>query len=87
MDCAVIAPGSVPRRPGDRIKTDRRDAENLAEYFAAGLRTECFVPDPDGEAARDLVRSRANLGADLHQPPVTIRDHQRHPVQLSLIHI
>jgi len=37
VDCAIIAPGSIPRRNGDRIKTDRRDARKLAEYFAAGL--------------------------------------------------
>ena len=61
-----MAPGSRPRRPGDRIQTDRRDAENWAEYFAAGRWTECFGPDPDGESARGRVRSRA----DRHRPQV-----------------
>ena len=51
VDCAVIAPGSVPRRPGDRIKTDIRDSEGKPEYFAAGLLTECFVPDRQFEAS------------------------------------
>ena len=43
--CEVIAPSSVPRRAGDRIKTDRRDAEKLARYYAAGLLTVIDVPD------------------------------------------
>jgi len=42
VDCVIIAPGSIPWRNGDRIKTDRRDARKLAEYFAAGLLTEMF---------------------------------------------
>ena len=61
VDCEVIAPGSMPRRTSDRIKTDRRDATKLAEYFAAGLLTTCFVPDEQWESARNLVRSRADL--------------------------
>ena len=70
VDCEVIAPGSMPRRTGDRIKTDRRDAKKLAEYFAAGLLTACFVPDQQWESARNLVRSRADLVAELHRPKV-----------------
>ncbi len=67
VDCAVIAPGSIPRRSGDRIKTDRRDARKLAEYFAAGLLTECFIPDREVESARNLVRSRAGMMTNLHR--------------------
>ena len=67
VDCAIIAPGSIPRRQGDRIKTDRRDARKLAEYFAAGLLTECFVPDAELIAARGLVRSRTSQVTNLHR--------------------
>lgn len=47
VDCAIIAPGSIVKRTGDRIKTDRRDARKLAQYFASGLLTECFVLDAE----------------------------------------
>lgn len=72
VDCTVIAPGSMPRRSGDRIKTDRRDAQTLAEYFAAGLLTACMVPDKQWESVRTLVRSRATLVEDLHRPKVRL---------------
>ena len=57
-DCAVVAPSLIPRRPGDRIKTDRRDAINLAGLHRAGALTRVWVPDPAHEAIRDLVRAR-----------------------------
>lgn len=44
MDCAVIAPGSISKRSGDRIKTDQRDARKLAEYFTCGLLTIVSFP-------------------------------------------
>lgn len=72
VDCAIIAPGSIPRCHGDRIKTDRRDARKLAEYFAAGLLTECFVPDPELIAARGLVRSRTALMKNLHRSKMRV---------------
>ena len=56
--CAVIAPTLIPRKPGERIKTDRRDAKKLLALFKAGLLTEVFPPDPEQEAARDLTRLR-----------------------------
>ena len=62
--CAVIAPSLTPRRPGDRIKTDRRDAENLARYHRAGELTEISVPTMEQEAARDLVRTREDSLSD-----------------------
>lgn len=62
--CAVIAPGLTPVRPGDRVKTDRRDAEKLARLYRAGALTEVRVPTPAEEAARDLVRSREDAVAD-----------------------
>jgi transposase len=48
----------IPRKPGDRIKTDRRDAVNLAKLHRAGELTPVWVPDPQHEAIRDLVRPR-----------------------------
>src|SRR3954447_4634258 len=57
-ECAVVAPSLIPRKPGDRIKTDRRDAANLARLHRAGELTPVWVPDPAHEAVRDLVRAR-----------------------------
>ncbi|MFQ6009265.1 MAG: IS110 family transposase [Candidatus Zixiibacteriota bacterium] len=56
--CAVIAPSLTPCKPGDRIKTDRRDAVKLLAMFKAGLLTEVHVPDQQQEAARELTRCR-----------------------------
>lgn len=55
--CAVVAPSLIPRRPGDRIKTDRRDAVKLARLHRAGKLTSVWVPDSAHEAMRDLVRA------------------------------
>ena len=57
-DCVVVAPSLIPRKPGDRIKTDRRDAINLAKLHRAGELTAVWVPDRADEAIRDLVRAR-----------------------------
>jgi transposase len=62
--CAVVAPGSVPSRPGERIKTDRRDARKLARLHAGGLLEAIWVPDPQLEALRDLVRAREDARLD-----------------------
>jgi transposase len=56
--CEVIAPALVPRRPGDKVKTDRRDAVKLARCHRAGDLTPCWVPDAAHEALRDLIRAR-----------------------------
>ena len=56
--CEVIAPSKIPRRSGDRIKTDRRDAVRLAELARAGELTNVLVPDERDEAIRDLSRAR-----------------------------
>lgn len=58
-DCAVVAPSLIPRRPGDRVKTDRRDAVGLARLDRSGDLTAVWVPDGEHEALRDLVRARA----------------------------
>lgn len=56
--CEVVAPTLVPVRAGDRVKTDRRDAEKLARSYRAGDLTAVWVPDASHEALRDLVRAR-----------------------------
>ena len=61
IPCEVIAPSSIPRRSGERVKTDRRDAKKLATLYAAGLLTPVHVPDSDQEAVRSLLRCRADL--------------------------
>jgi transposase len=55
ITCQVIAPALIPRKTGDRIKTDRRDARKLAELFRAELLTEVRPPTPAEEAARDPI--------------------------------
>jgi transposase len=57
-DCAVAAPSMVPKKPGDRVKTNRRDATALARLLRAGELTSVWVPDEAHEAMRDLVRAR-----------------------------
>src|SRR5213596_161340 len=64
IDCAVVAPGLVPQRPGDRVKTDPRDARKLARLLAGGLLEPIYVPSPELEAARDLVRGREDARLD-----------------------
>src|SRR3954447_731680 len=64
IDSVVVAPGLVPSRPGDRVKTDARDARRLAPLHAGGLLTAIFVPSPELEALRDLVRAREDARLD-----------------------
>lgn len=56
--CAVVSPSMTPKRAGDRVKTDRRDAETLARLHRAGELRAIYVPDDGDEAMRDLVRAR-----------------------------
>ena len=58
VPCEVVAPTLVPTKAGDRVKTDRRDAEKLARSYRAGDLTAVWVPDAAHEALRDLVRAR-----------------------------
>jgi transposase len=62
--CEVVAPGLVPARPGERVKTDPRDARKLARLHASGLLEAIWVPSPEFEAARDLVRAREDARLD-----------------------
>ena len=64
VDCEVIAPSRIPKLPGDRIKTDQRDAVKLARFLRSGDLTAISVPLPETEALRDLVRARSDAKAD-----------------------
>lgn len=58
IDCAVAAPSLTPQKPGERIKTNRRDARKLAQMHRAGMLTLIHVPDRRHESVRDLLRAR-----------------------------
>ena len=66
-DCAVVAPSLIPKRPGERVKTNRRDALTLAKLHRAGELTPVWVPDPGHEAVRELVRAREAAMEDLRR--------------------
>ena len=65
IDMRVCAPGLIPRKPTDRVKTDKRDAEILARQLAAGGLSFVRVPTEEEEALRDLVRAREDVRQDL----------------------
>jgi len=83
IECEVIAPSLIPKKPGDRVKTDRRDALNLAKLFRAGELTPIYVPTEDDEALRDLVRAREDAKEDelraKHQLTKFLLRHEIHP--------
>lgn len=58
IDCSVVAPALIPKKNGERVKTDRRDSETLARLHRAGELTPVYVPDAEDEALRDLLRAR-----------------------------
>ncbi|WP_434143302.1 IS110 family transposase [Photobacterium leiognathi] len=63
--CFVIAPSLIPKKPGDRVKTDKRDAAKLAKLFKAEELTPIYVPEAEDEAIRDLSRARETAMKDL----------------------
>src|ERR1700687_1237727 len=63
--CNVVAPSLIPKKPGDRVKTNRRDAVSLARLLRAGELTAVWVPDQGHEAMRDLTRARDTAVDDL----------------------
>jgi transposase len=67
LTCRVVAPSRTPRKPGDRIKNDARDAVTLARLLRAGELTFVWVPDEVHEAMRDLVRARQTAANDVRQ--------------------
>ena len=66
-DCILVCPSKVPRKPGERVKTDRRDADDLARLYRAGELTGIYVPEPEDEAMRDLIRARFQVGKQQHR--------------------
>jgi transposase len=64
-ECMVVAPSLIPKKPGDRVKTNRRDALDLVRQLRAGELTAVWVPDPRHEAMRDLTRARGAAVEDL----------------------
>lgn len=78
-DCTVVAPSLIPRRPGDNVKTNRRDAVGLARLLRAGELTSVWVPDESHEAMRDLVRARTAAVE-------TQRVHRQHITSFMLKH-
>jgi transposase len=64
-DCWVVAPSLIPKKPGDRVKTDRRDAVQLARLARSGDLTAVYVPTVEDEAIRDLTRAREDAISDL----------------------
>jgi len=65
LSCTVVAPSLIPRKPGDRVKTDRRDAVTLARLLRSGDLSSIYVPTVDDEAIRDLSRGREDAMRDL----------------------
>lgn len=71
--CIVISPSMMPRRPGDQIKTDRRDAMTLARLLRAGELAPIWVPDEAHEAIRDLIRARRSAQEDTSAAKQSVR--------------
>jgi transposase len=67
VTCDVVAPALIPRKPGERVKTNRRDARKLVELGRAGLLTAVQPPTPEDEAVRDLARARDDAREDLQR--------------------
>jgi transposase len=67
IDCAVVAPSKLPKKTGEKIKTDKRDAEKLARLHRAGELTAVHVPDAVDESVRDLCRARSDAMEDLRR--------------------
>lgn len=65
VNCVVVAPSLIPVKPGERVKTNRRDAKKLAVMLRAGALTEVHPPTPEEESVRDLCRCREDIREDL----------------------
>jgi transposase len=73
LTCMVVAPSLIPRKPGDRVKTDRRDAVTLARLLRSGDLRSIYVPTVDDEAIRDLGRAREDAVRDLKRSKVRLK--------------
>ena len=72
-ECIIVSPSKIPRASGDRVKTDRRDADQLARLFRAGELTGIYVPDAADEAVRDLIRARYQVQKQRHRARQQLR--------------
>jgi transposase len=73
VSCTVVAPSLIPRKPGDRVKTDRRDAVTLARLLRSGDLSSIYVPTVEDEAVRDLSRAREDAVRDLKRSKVGLK--------------
>jgi transposase len=73
LSCQVVAPSLIPRKAGDRVKTDRRDALTLARLLRSGDLRPIYVPTVDDEALRDLSRAREDAVCDLKRSKVRLK--------------
>jgi transposase len=73
LSCAVIAPSLIPRKAGDRVKTDRRDALTLARLMRSGDLTAIYVPSVEDEAIRDVSRGREDAVHDLKRSKLRLK--------------
>ena len=64
--CYIVAPSLIPKKPGDKVKTDKRDAEKLTRLLKSGDLDPIYVPEPEDEAMRDLSRARERAMQDLN---------------------
>jgi transposase len=78
-DCWVVAPSLIPNKPGDRVKTDRRDAVQLARLARSGDLTAVYVPTVEDEAIRDLTRAREDAISDLKDAQCRLKAFLRRP--------
>jgi transposase len=84
LRCLVVAPSLIPRKSGDRVKTDRRDAVQLARLLRSGDLQPVYVPEPEDEAIRDLSRACEAAQADLKAAKVRLKSFLlRHDVRYS----
>ncbi|MEI8123082.1 MAG: transposase [bacterium] len=89
IDCTVVAPSLIPKKPGDKIKTDRRDAEKLARLLRAGDLSPVYVPEATDEASRGEFKKCGGTGNDAkaHEYQHTNRREPNHPARSSASHL
>jgi transposase len=73
LACHLVAPSLIPRRAGDRVKADRRDAASLARLMRSGDLTAIYGPRVEDEAGRDLSRGRADAMRDLRRSKLRLK--------------
>lgn len=84
LRCHVVAPSLIPRKPGDRVKTDRRDAVQLARLLRSGDLAGVYVPEVEDEAIRDMCRAREDAVRDLKAAKVRLKSFLlRHDIKYS----